>query len=82
MDSELWARLTLEGNFELIDKLSRVEKGDVGFSTVIVPKEGFSADDLTHNMVLDWLQIHGANILNVGLEITRLETALRGYQGD
>jgi hypothetical protein len=74
----LWERLAEEGNFELIEKLRRVEKGELGYGTIVVPHDGFSEEDETHNLVLDWLEEHGVNILNVGLEKARLEQALYG----
>ena len=74
----LWERLTQEGKFELIELLRHVEQGEDGFGTVVVHKEGFSENDETHNMVLDWLEERKINILNPGLEKTRLEGALYG----
>lgn len=74
----LWERLAEEGNFELIEKLRRVEKREPGYGTIVVPYEGFSEDDETHNLVLDWLEEHRVNILNIGLERARLEQALYG----
>lgn len=73
----LWRRLTEENNFELIDKLTKVEKKEVGFGTIIVPKNGFSKDDKTHNLVLEWLKERDVNVLNVDLEVFKLEKALR-----
>lgn len=78
MNSDLWVRLTMEGCFELIRKLSRVEKKEDGFMTIVVPPEGFSKDDTTHNMVLEWLEDRDVNVLNVGLEISRCRFALYG----
>jgi len=80
MESDLWVRLTLEGRFDLIDKLNRVENKEPGYGTVIVPQEGFSSDDGTHNLVIDWLNTHGINVLNVGFEVSRLENSLHGYK--
>ena len=80
--TDLWEKLTLEGRFNLIERLNRIETGVVGFNTIVVPPEGFSNDDRTHNLVLDWLVEHGANVLNVGLEISRMESALHGHRQD
>ena len=79
MDTELWVKLTLEGRFDLIQRLNRIERKEIGYNTIIVPPEGFSDDDRTHNMVLDWLEQQDANVVNVGLEISRWETALHGH---
>lgn len=76
----LWDRLIDEGQFHLIRKLRRVEMGEEGFQTIVVPPEGFSEDDRTHNLVVDWLEERGVNVLNVGLEKARLEMALHGKE--
>ena len=76
-DKDIWERLTLEGNHDLIAKLHYVEQGEAGFGTIVVPVEGFSEDDDTHNAVLDWLREHNVNILNPGREITILTKALK-----
>ena len=78
----LWERLAMEGKFDLIEKLRRVEKSEDGYSTLVVPPEGFSESDQTHNIVLDWLEERGVNVLNVGLEKARLEHALHGRLDD
>lgn len=72
----LWDRLMEEGRLDLIARLHEVEIGTPGYGTIIVPHEGFSEDDTTHNMVLDYLEAHGTNIVNPGLMITRMERAL------
>jgi len=74
----LWEALWLDGNFSLIDKLSRAEKHEAGFGTIVVKKEGFSANNRVHNLVLSWLKQNRINTFNPGLEITRLERALYG----
>jgi len=78
MNTGLWVRLTVEGQFDLIRKLARVEKKEDGFMTIVVPPGGFSEDDTTHNMVLDWLEERHVNVLNVGLEVSRCRVALYG----
>jgi hypothetical protein len=79
---DLWLQLTTEGKFDLIRKLGRVENREPGYGTIIVPSEGFSDRDETHNMVLDWLKAHNINILNVGLEKRCLELALNPVNSD
>jgi len=79
MNPDIWAVLALEGNFNLINKLHRVERKEGGFGTIAVPREGFSQNDQTHNMVMKWLREHGVNILNPVHEIANLEYALRGW---
>ena len=75
---DIWTTLALEGNFDLINKLHRVERKEEGFMSVAVPREGFSQNDQTHNMVMKWLRGRGVNILNPIHEIANLEYALRG----
>lgn len=72
----LWDRLTMEGRYELISLLHHAEQHDPGYSVIIVPEEGFSDIDETHNMVLDFLHQNNILPLNVPLEITKLEKAL------
>jgi len=80
--SELWSRLALEGNHILISTLRRAERHEPGYGTIIVKREGFSPDDDTHNMVLDFLRQHGVNILNPGVEIAKIRSALqKNYEG-
>lgn len=74
----LWDRLVSEGRHDLITKLRHAEIRESGFGTIVVPRKGFSDNDDTHNMVLAWLREHKINILNPGLEVTRLERALHG----
>jgi len=74
----LWDRLASEGRFGLLTTLHYVEKGEAGFGTVVVPAEGFSDSDVTHNQVLDWLRARGVNVFNPSLEVTWLERALHG----
>jgi hypothetical protein len=68
-------RLLVEGRLDLVEKLSRIERHDPAFTTIVVPEEGFSDDDTTHNDVLKWLKKHKVNVLNPGQLITRLERA-------
>lgn len=72
----LWDRLVAEGKFDLIERLQRAERGEPGFRTIVVPEEGFSVVDETHNEVLRWLMAHRINVCNPGLLIARMERAL------
>ena len=74
----LWQRLIEEQKFELINKLRYAEIGEPGFATIVVPREGFSEEDETHNQVLGWLREHEINVCNPNIEITRMERALYG----
>ena len=75
--NDLWSRLAVEGRFELIKRLRRAERHEPGFTTLVVRKEGFSDIDETHNLVLKYLRQIGANVFNPGMEIARLNSALR-----
>jgi hypothetical protein len=73
----IWTELAEEGRYDTISLLHRVERHEFGYGTVIVKPEGFSDYDCTHNDILDWLVSQGVNVLNPGLEITRMERALQ-----
>lgn len=75
-DDELWLALTLEGKFELIEKLQKAFNGVPGFGTIVVTREGFSESDRTHNMVLRSLREHEVNVCDVMAEVGRMEYAL------
>lgn len=75
-DATLWARLSLEGRFDVIDKLRHVKSGEGGFGSIVVPEGGFSEDDVTHNMVLDYLREHDVNIVNTRLITENLRRSL------
>jgi hypothetical protein len=78
---ELWNRLAIEGNHDLIAKLAFVERREPGFGVVIVPPRGFSENDETHNAVLDFLRDDlGVEVVNPALEKTRLRRALHGWE--
>ena len=77
-DDELWLTLASEGRFELIERLQRAFNGVPGVGTIVVPLEGFSEVDRTHNMVLRSLRWHGVNIFNLVFEVGNLELALYG----
>jgi hypothetical protein len=77
---DVWARLTEEGNHDLIKTLHRIERKDPGYSTIVTHKEGWSNNDATHNAVLSWLRAHDVNILNVGKEVECLTRALHQPQ--
>jgi hypothetical protein len=78
-DDELWLTLASEGRFELIEKLQRAFNGVPGFGTIIVPREGFSEVDRTHNMVLRSLKEHGVHIFDVLFEVGNLEVAASSF---
>jgi hypothetical protein len=80
MNPDLWTRLTLENNHALINQLSRVERHEPGFSTIVIPKNGFSPDDTTHNMVIDFIAECGAVTLNTWTLIHQLERSLNPTQ--
>jgi len=68
----LWDRLAGEGRWDVITTLRHVEEETPGYGTVVVPELGFSEDDVTHNMVVDYLMVHGVLPLNPGLLISRM----------
>lgn len=72
----LWEALWLNGDYALLEKLRKAEINFPGFGTLIVPKEGFSPCNWIHNLVIDWCKIHKIHLLNVAIEIAKLELAL------
>lgn len=77
-DDALWLTLASEGRFELIERLQRAFNGVPGFGTIVVPLEGFSEVDRTHNMVIRSLKWHGVHVMDVLFEVGNLELALHG----
>jgi hypothetical protein len=72
-----WLNLISHGSHKTISLLQKVEQNYPGYSTVIIPNEGFSDDDTTHNMVIDWLKQHDINVYSPSNEIHHLTKALR-----
>lgn len=75
--SDLWERLLMEDRHDLIKKLQRVERREGGFSTIVVPENGFSKDTETHDMVLTFLKKNKVNVLDVNQEISDLKDTLQ-----
>lgn len=78
--NQLWAQLALEGNTTLLFKLHHAENKEPGYTVIVVPKEGFSDNDDTHNAVIEWLKSHEILALNTRCEIGRMEHALHFNQ--
>jgi hypothetical protein len=72
----VWELLVLEKNFELIEKLKKVEDKEAGYGTIVVPRGGFSSNPETHLAVLAWLKSRRVNVLDVSREIEDLYFAL------
>jgi hypothetical protein len=65
LDIELWDRLVEEKNFELIDRLHKIENRVPGYTSIVITQNGFSTNDETHNMVIQWLKRHRyVNLVN------------------
>lgn len=71
-------RLLLEKNHPLLQKLKKIEEGTPSFprKVFIIPDEGLSKNQKTHQDILDWL--HKNNILayNPSQEIKELQKSL------
>lgn len=72
----VWDLLAAENQLALIDRLRRVERGEPGYRTVLIPNEGFSKDPKVHQAVLDWLRDHNVNVYNCAQEIAELADTL------
>jgi hypothetical protein len=81
-DETVWGLLAAEGNFTLIEKLRYAQLGEDGFGTIVVPLSGFSPNDASHNLVLEWLKVHNINICNPRLEEARMERALHPQRSE
>lgn len=73
---DLWSLLLQEGNHKLIDKLRRAEKREPGFTTIVVPPEGFSENISTHYVVMSWLKKKKINIVDVNKILDDLTKSL------
>ena len=78
--ANLWISLIINKQFDLITKLHRAEKHELGFCSIVVKKEGFSEDDSIHNLVLKFLQINKINIVNPNLEKTKNSILIREFK--
>jgi hypothetical protein len=76
---DLWTRLCEAREFELIDKLRKIEIEAKRYPhhTVIIPKNGFIDDEDLNNIIVKWLYDKKVNVWSPSIEITELETALR-----
>lgn len=79
-EPDVWEALLIEGRHDLIEKFRRIERGEGGFGTIVVPSQGFSKNKKTHELVTEWLSKKNVNILDVEKEKTELESALRDPQ--
>jgi hypothetical protein len=61
----LWEVLIEQGEFDLINKLRRIEMREPGFDVIVIPKEGFSQNDFVHNLVIDWLKEQNILLINI-----------------
>jgi len=75
--AECWSEIALE-NPDLLGKLHQVEMKTPGFSTVVVPSQGFSENDDVHNSVISFLRANRVTLLNPAREEYELSRALHG----
>ena len=78
LDETLWVALASEGQFELMERLRKALLKAPGYGTIIVTRKGFSDNDRTHNLVIQWLKAHDIHSLDVMFEIGNLEESLHG----
>jgi hypothetical protein len=77
---ELFQNLAEEGNHVLVRKLIRADRREIGFGTIVVPENGFSDCNITHNAVIDWLRKKHINICNPGRIIAQHERVEAAWQ--
>jgi hypothetical protein len=76
LDNELWERLVEEQNFELIDRLHKMENKVPGYTSIVITQNGFSTNDKTHNMVIQWIKRHRyINLVNPRKIISELNNS-------
>ena len=73
---DVWDMLAAEGNCELISRMQRIEKKELGFEWLVITQKGFSNDDLTHNAVIQWALDNNVRLINNHAEATQLHDAL------
>ena len=79
---DLWDHLTADGKLDLVSRLQRIQNHEDCFEWLVVPKEGFSEDDTTHNAVIDWAHLNNIRLINMTKEITELELSLHPVPQD
>jgi hypothetical protein len=76
-EKTVWDMLAADGKYDLIRRLQRVERGEPGYGTMIVPEGGWSRDPGTNDRVLCWLKDHRVNVWSPAQEIAELEQSLQ-----
>lgn len=76
-EKTVWDIIASEGKYDLIHRLQRVECGEPGYGTMIVPEGGWSNNAETNNRVINWLKDHRVNVWSPTQEIEELEQALQ-----
>jgi len=71
----LWELLWYNGYYDIIEKLAKAEKDSL-FSTIVVPKGGFTTDEVINAIILDYCKSKHFRVVDVYAEIQRLKDAL------
>jgi len=74
--STVWDLLAAEGKYDLISKLHKIEQGEPGYSTVIIPQGGWSESADTNDAILLWLKKLNINVWSPTQEVVDLKRAL------
>jgi hypothetical protein len=76
-EKTVWDMLAADGKYDLIRRLQRVERGEPGYGTMIIPEGGWSRDPGTNDRVLCWLKDRHVNVWSPTQEIAELEQSLQ-----
>jgi len=74
---DLWFKLCEANEIDLICLLRRAEKHEVGYTTIIIPKNGFVKDKELNNLIIKWLRNKTKLIYNPEQEIQALKNSLQ-----
>jgi len=75
-EATVWDMLAAEGQYDLISKLHKTERGEPGYRTVIIPKGGWSESAETNDAILQWLKKLKVNVWSPTQEAVELKRAL------
>lgn len=70
---DLWISLLKAGEFDLIQRLSKVESKQCGYESIVVPTNGFCRDNDLNEKIISWLKKKRANIINVKKIVEELQ---------
>jgi hypothetical protein len=61
LSHDIWCRLAIANEIDLICLLRKVETREKGYSTIIIPDNGFTKDKELNDMIIQWLKSQNVN---------------------